>query len=318
MYAFRPADASRWFKMTVDGRGVGLGETTGIALDPQGNPQICFTPGPLKYSSFDGHVWKTQSIGTSSMPLEYTCSIAVSSDGAPHIIWYQVHNSDGTLFMHIRYAVKQDAVWLARTVDFDFETGKWNSIVLDKTGIPHLSYSSLSGGELRYATLNSDKWEISIIDSRNFRDKGSFNRGFGSSIVLDRDDNPEISYYNDNLLKFARRVDGKWKTEIVSQVLGGGGWSTYHSSILIDHYDNVHICFEDSGAVKHATWDGSKWQIQVITPGGSQSRWPSMTIDGNDTLYIAYRDSQDGSLKVSIGAPSNLSEKPVGTPQANF
>jgi hypothetical protein len=312
MYAFRPAGATKWFIMPIDSKGGPSNETTGIALDLNGNPHICFTPGPIKYDSFDGHEWRGEVIGSNTMPLEYTCSIAVSATGVPHIIWYQTHNEDGTLFLHLRHAAKESGVWLVRTVDFDFETGKWNSIAVDPTGKPHLSYSALSGGELRYATLDDNKWKISVIDSRNFKDNGSFNRGFGSSLILGRDGNPEISYYNDALLKFARNGAGKWKTEIVDHIMASGSWSGYRSSLLLDNHAVPHICYEDSGAVKHSFWNGEKWQIQLITPGGIQSRWPSMTIDLNDRLYIVYRDTLDGSLKVSVGTPTDQNQNDTG------
>ncbi len=307
MYAFRSVSAPRWFPLVIDGHGGPDGETTGIALDPQGNPHICFTPGPIKYSSFDGHEWKTEFIGTNTIYLEYTCSVAVSQDGTPHVIWYQTHNPDATYYNHLRYAVKQKGIWLMRTVDLEFETGKWNSIVVDAAGNPHISYSSLAGGELRYATLDSGKWNINIIDSRNMSD-GAFNRGLGSSIILDRDGHPEISYYNDAILKFARKVDGRWKTEIVDHVSGSSGWSGYKSSLLLDSHGIPHICYEDSGAVKHAIWSDNKWLVQLITTGGTESRWPSMAIGTDDTLYIAFRDAEDNSLKVAIGSPSNLHE----------
>lgn len=311
MYAFRPAGVPQWFKLLVDTHNGPTSETTGIALDPQGNPHICFTPGPIKYSSFDGHDWKTEFIGTNTTFLEYTCSVAISHDGKPHIIWYQTHNPDFTAYNHLRHAIKQKGIWLVRTVDPDFETGKWNSMVVDAAGSPHISYSGLAGGELRYATLDSDKWDINIIDSRNMPN-GSYNRGFGSSIILDRDGNPEISYYNDMVLKFARKIGGRWKTEIVDRISGSNGWSGYKSSLLLDSNGTLHICYEDSGAVKHAAWNGEKWVIQLITTGGTQSRWPSMAIDVNNTLYIAFRDAEDDSLKVAIGSLSNPREKNLG------
>ena len=313
MYAFRPAATSQWFKLSVDPGGGSANMTTGIALDSQGNPHICLTPGPLKYSHFDGHQWKTDFIGANTSLLEYTCSIKISDQGVPQIIWYQTHNEDGTPFLHIRYAAKRDGIWTTQTIDFDFETGKWNSIALDASGTPHISYSALSGGELRYASLDGDKWSVNIIDSRNFKDNGSFNRGFGNSITLDQDESPHISYYHDTLLKYARKVNGVWKTEVVDTVSGSRGWSGYKSVILLDSHGLPHICYEDSGAVKHAYWDGAKWRIQLITAGGLQARWPSAAIDANDTIYIAYRDSFDSSLKVSIGKLSNQTVKSVGT-----
>jgi hypothetical protein len=318
MYAFRSAGAPKWYTMLIDAGGGPGNETTGIALDSAGNPQICFTPGPLKYSSFDGHEWKTESIGANTSLLEYSCSIAIASNGTPHVIWYQTHNADGSTFNHIRHAVKQDGVWLARTIDFDFETGKWNSLALDGTGSPRLSYSSLAGGELRFAALESNRWDISVIDSRNFKDNGSFNRGLGSSLILDKQGSPIISYYNDSLLKIARKREGRWINEIVDHTAPSNAWSAYRSTLMVDGQGLLHICYEDSGAIKHAVWDGTSWRVQLVTVGGNQPRWPSMAIDASGTVYIVYRDPVDNSLKVAVGHSGGSDPKAVAAGKENF
>ena len=318
MYAFRSSGSPKWYTMLVDAGGGPGNQTTGMALDSAGYPHICFTPGPLKYSSFDGHEWKTEWIGTNTSLLEYTCSIAIASNGTPHLIWYQTHNQDGSPFNHIRYAVKRDGVWLTQTIDFDFETGKWNSLALDGAGTPRLSYSSLAGGELRFAALASNRWDIGVIDSRNFKDNGSFNRGFGSSLILDSDGNPVISYYNDSLLKIARKREGKWKIEIVDHIAQSNAWSAYRSTLLIDSQGFLHICYEDSGAIKHAVWDGSGWRIQLITAGGLQPRWPSMAIDSAGTLYVVYREPVDNTLKMAVGVAAASGMKSAAGSKENF
>src|SRR5438445_946415 len=51
-YGFLPAGGSRWFTMVVDQL---LGDfLTGITVDENDNPFICYTPGTLKIARFDG------------------------------------------------------------------------------------------------------------------------------------------------------------------------------------------------------------------------------------------------------------------------
>jgi hypothetical protein len=80
----------------------------------------------------------------------------------------------------------------------------------------------------------------------------------------------------------------------------------YRSFVVLDKKGFPHISYEDFGAVKYAHWDGDRWRIQLISPSGSVTlRSSCMAIDNkHDTLYISYRDSVDGSLKVAVGQPS--------------
>jgi len=126
-YAFRSAESSRWYTLVIDKN---LGNaTTRLALDSEGNPHMCYPDWTnLKYAYWNGKRWINLEISPGGAK-EYTCSLAVSSDGKPYVSWYQVRAPNGTSYYHIRTAVLQDGVWLARTIDFDGEAGKWNSTV---------------------------------------------------------------------------------------------------------------------------------------------------------------------------------------------
>lgn len=160
-YGFRPAGSTHWFFMVLDKQ---LGAfVTRVAVDAQDNPHICYTPGSIKYTHFDGQQWRFQQIAKDTGEIGYTCSIVIGKDGTPHLTWYQL---TGAIELHIRYAVFQGNAWLARTLDFDNETGKWNSMVLDSQGNPLLSYSAWVNGELRMAHWNGKQWEFTTLDSR--------------------------------------------------------------------------------------------------------------------------------------------------------
>jgi len=314
-YGFRPAGSSRWFNMVLDKQ---LGTfTTKLTLDANENPNICYTPGIIKYAKWDGRQWRIQQIAKDTGEIGYTCSIMVAKDDTPQLSWYQL---TGPLLLHIRYAVLKDNTWLVRTLDFDGETGKWNSMVLDEHDDPIVSYSAWVNGELRVARWNGKKWEVTTVDSRT-RSPSEYNIGQGNSLILGPDGKGHISFYSEKALKYAHEVGDGWKVEVVDQVPWAGSWMQFRSSIVLDRQGFPHICYEDSGVLKHAYWDGKKWVLQALAPNGLELfRYSSMAIGPDDVLYVAFRDPEDNTLKLATGrrttGPSDSSstkqEKPEG------
>lgn len=299
-YGFRPAGSTKWFTMVLDKQ---LGQfVTQLTLDSNNNPQICYTPGIIKYARFDGQQWRIQQIAKDSGEIGYNCSIVLAKDGTPHLTWYQLSGPTPN-YLHMRYAVLKDNLWLARTLDMDNETGKWNSMVLDAHDEPLIAYSAWYNGELRLAQWDGKQWQFNTVDSRA-RSHGEYNIGQGNSLILDHDGEAHISYYSEKALKYAHQVGEDWKIESVDSTTWLGSWANFRSSIVLDKHGLPHICYEDAGVLKHAFSDGKQWHIQVLARSGLESlRYSSMAIDKNDIIYIAFRDAEDSTLKLATGRP---------------
>ncbi len=176
-------------------------------------------------------------------------------------------------------------------------------MVLDAQGNPFLAYSAWFNGELRVARWNGKQWELTTVDSR-IRSPGEYNIGQGNSLVLDPGGKAHISYYSEKALKYAHQVGEDWKIEVVDQITWLGGWVHFRSSIVVDKRGFPHICYEDAGVLKHAYWDGKQWHLQVLARngGGVESmRYSSMAIDRDGTIYVAFRDPQDNTLRLATG-----------------
>ncbi|HXJ06029.1 MAG TPA: hypothetical protein VNH65_13080 [Candidatus Acidoferrum sp.] len=304
-YAFRAAASSQWFTMVLDKQLQDF--STYITLDPRGDPQICYTPRELKYARWDGKKWIIQQIAAGTGSIEYNCTLAVGADNTPHVIWYHTRSADGSNYLHLKHATLVDGVWMAKTVDFNGEDGKWNSIVLDASGNPHLTYSVFPLGELKYASLHGGEWKVQLAAVPT----GRASAGMGNCLVLNSQNQPEMSFYESSIgfdsgssgsLKFARPKGEGWAVETVDVVFQRGSWVGFRSSLVLDKHGFPHISYEDAGSLKHAYWDGTKWHKQVVAPRAEEPYlYSSMAIDKNDVLYISYRDPTDGSLKVAIG-----------------
>jgi hypothetical protein len=299
-YAFRQAGTTRWDTTVLAPVAVNY---VNLALDAAGNPHVCSTLHRLKYAEYNGKTWSIQDVAPDASDIQYSCSVGVSPDGTPHLAWYKVENPDRTSYVHLKYASLVNGMWLARTVDFDMQTGKWHSMAVDSKGVPHLSYDAYVDGRMKYAVWLNDAWNVRVVQARVPGDP-EYAVGMGNHLVLDAEGKAHISYYTSNLLRYASEKPDGWDLQTVDSIHTSGGWVSYRSYVVLDKAGNPHIVYQDGTAVKHAYRDGKQWHIQLVVPSGPDGkRYVSMAIDKNDVMYVSYRDPDDGSLKVAIGTP---------------
>lgn len=298
-YAFLPAGSTHWFNLTVDS---GLGDfLTRITLDRNSNPYICYTPGVLKLAEFNGKQWSAQTIDPGSGLVSYYCSIQFSPDGTPHLSWY-VESRPA-----LRYAVLQDGVWKARDADTQDYPGKYNSMAIDPSGFPVLSYIGLTGTKLKYARFDGQDWTRLILEAPfQGLSRSQGDTGMGTSIALDSAGKPIISYFDTSALKLARLVEGKWKFEVVDKFprLDQWGWRFFRSRVVIDSKGRPHIGYESPLGLKHAWWDGQRWKSRVILAPTGTFFDGGMTMDESDNIYFSYTDPVQGTLMLAIGRMS--------------
>lgn len=115
-----------------------------------------------------------------------------------------------------------------------------------------------------------------------------------TSIVLDANNYPHISYY-DNVnqdLKYAHWDGIAWQIETVDTTGNVG----YHTSIALDSQGRPHISYGDASVntdkdLKYAYWDGTSWQIQVVHTANDAGGRNSLVLDKNDYPHIGYCES---------------------------
>jgi len=314
-YAFRAVGSAKWFNMLLEREFSDY--ATDIAIDLDQNPHICLTPREVKYASWDGKAWRIQQIDAGSGTAEYNCSVVFGKDNVAHLTWYQTRNAGNQNFLHIKYANLSDRVWTARTVDVDRECGKWNSVVVDVEGHPHVAYSVFPPGELKYSVFDGKDWHYSVVDSPSTRGTTRHATGMGVSLALNENREYFMSFYespafdgdtrNPGFLKVAHLVNDKWKIETVDQVFKGTGWAEYVTALEFDKHRFPHVSYEDGGALKHAYWDGERWHVQLLVGAGAdKALYSSMKIGPGDTIYISHRNPLDGSLSVVVGRPTSV------------
>lgn len=141
------------------------------------------------------------------------------------------------------------------------------------------------------ASLSSSEWYIYEVDSDG-------DVGFSTSIALDNNDNPHISYYDysHSDLKYARWTGDNWS---IQTVVSAGRVGT-SNSVALDSSDSPCISyshdFRDHWELKFARWNGSMWEIDSVDSTGSSALLNSLDLDSGDNPHISLPIEQQSEV----------------------
>jgi len=219
---------------------------------------------PLAYSQTHA-TWQSEAvdIGRSDDARSFS-SLIIDRSGNFHFVY---SNRAGTV---LRYAFrsKQEKRWDTNTVDP--AGGRFESLAVDSHGSAHIAYNSANLIGLHYAFWNGKQWQRSLIDSaRTDRE---------TSIQLDSQDHPHISYYreeyadrrNAKYLKYAYFDGTTWYIQTIDHRLGSGRWS----SIALDRDDRPRVSYSAAatGGLGFAYLTQSSWDHTVADSHTAKDR----------------------------------------------
>jgi len=200
-------------------------------------------------------------------------------------------------------------IWHIETVDSTGNVGYDTSLALDASDNPHISYFDITHRDLKYTHFDgtclgqAQGWQIETVDS-------SGEVGWYTSLALDANDHPHISYYDwtNEDLKYAHFDGTSWLTETVDSA-GSVGGST---SLALDASDHPHISYfdYDNFDLKYAHLDSSGlgqaqgWQIETVDGRAclvNVGLYTSLALDASGRPHISYHDLDNGALKYAWG-----------------
>lgn len=225
----RAAWDGTWKVDPIDVRpGAILGYYTSIALNQKDEPiltyydyanpsgEVTLQLGSLIWS---GNYWAAVMVDRTRGSGKFN-SIAIDSSGRPQIAYANVSYETDSL----RYATWDGKVWKVEIIEG--ANGPFPvysvSMVLDKRDDPHIVYTDLGHGLIKYATRRNGKWLTEAVDwfKGAAGGQGYWDR---DGIAVDSQGNPHVSYFDKGtgVLKVAHREGSRWMVETVDNNMSG-------------------------------------------------------------------------------------------------
>jgi hypothetical protein len=161
-FKFWFAATTTWFgNQNVDPSGHDVGRWSSITYNAPLEPMISYVRHYVdqqdrdwwqlrfvtaSWNALTGWVFGTpENIETSSSPIEYTSIDVDPVTNTPFICYYDAGGKD------LKIAYKSLGVWSTQIVDSIGDVGKYCSLEVDSTGLPHIAYYDASNSEVKYA-----------------------------------------------------------------------------------------------------------------------------------------------------------------------
>ncbi|MFQ5997486.1 MAG: hypothetical protein ACE5KP_07685 [Dehalococcoidales bacterium] len=219
-------------------------------------------------------------------------SIAVDTNGNPHIAYYDQSNRD------LKYAYSNGSSWQIETVVSTGDVGEESGIAVDSSGNPHISCNSGDKtNALIYATRSEGSWHIQTFE----QPKGY--HVVSTSIDLDSRGYPHIIYNIQN---------GYIKSGVRYTYWDGNAWQTenVHANgedvfMAIDSSDNTHVSFrsenldEDTNVTRltYAKRTAGEWSVSIVDGDTRAGGDTGIAVDSDNRPHIVYRDYGNASVK---------------------
>jgi hypothetical protein len=251
---------------------------TSLALDSQDLPHISYSTffeDPLYYTQWTGTAWAKATVDPSGT---WISSLALDGDDQPHIGY--------STFLDLKYAQLKNGAWTTEPGVLPIPPGLALfldcSLALDSGNQPYISSSVIAPGGPLFAlvcTYHTDSgWQLMPPVEETL--------AISSSLALDQNDQPHISYTNSHL-QYAEWTGEGWAIQSVDPDNPGEVVST---SLALDSNERPCIAYatlDEAGSLYYARWTGTAWARETVDPSADVVDC-SLALDSLNHPHIAY------------------------------
>ena len=290
--AIRIVSAQNWVDVNSSSLSGGRATNHTLTVSKTGTPYIGFSDASLGGRAvvrrFDGTNWV--SVGTGSISTDYAHQINIAVDKN-----------------NIVYLSFIDAGLQGQAVVKKFENNSWVnvgsnisnssvdglSLVLGANGLPFVAFTE--NGRIIVKSYNGTTWtDLSAPDFFNSTSQDL-------SLIVNKNNVPYVAYTNikTGKLSIRRFENNNW----VEMGFVNATGTMYDASLTLDPAGNLYVLYREFrtealhqlGTVKVKKFNGSNWE--ELGTSGFSTTWvfhASLSIDRNNTPYVAYRESDMG------------------------
>ncbi|MEZ5038559.1 MAG: T9SS type A sorting domain-containing protein [Saprospiraceae bacterium] len=219
------------------------------------DPAMFGSQNSIEYASYDGVSWHREAIGAGPVPYAFSTSLALDSQGRPHIVFFDQVNDD------LKYAKKVNGQWMIENIST--AGGFFASLVLDAEDQPHVSYYRVTNGNegmVFYAWWNGSTWENQPVDMLKNAPIGFTGSRNITSLAMDATGVFHLSYGDRNVVKYAVLKNGTWEIETAVDETETSVRLGSQTSLALGPDGRPHITYFEvtsetplNGKVKYAT-----------------------------------------------------------------
>jgi RHS repeat-associated protein len=306
---------------------VGYDPNSATAVDSTGAPWVAYIDHPDGYlkvmkkvgsgGNCSSGVWQCTTVANPGN-VGNNVSIGITSAGVPWISYYLTGAKD----LYVAHYVGSGgtgcatATWSCTAVDTTNDSGWFNSLAIDNSGTPWVSYVNATSGALRVAHYvtsggsgcSSTAWTCTTIDSTVSADNGT-------SITIDSANHPWISYVDDTsgYLRVAQYLGSggnctstAWKCTTVDNQNSAGWYSSIGTapdgSIYVSYGADTHSQVRLAHNVSGTGCTSTAWTCTTIESGDSLGENSSIGFDPSGQPEVAYIDDSNYHLMLATKA----------------
>lgn len=277
-----------WAPTIVDASGT-VGGYTSIAYSGSeiGISYRYFTNLALKYASFDGLTWNTDTVlDDPTDDIGNYTSLEFSPSGDPFIAHYDLTHGDLLL------SERMDSIWSTQIMSQAGDVGSYASLAFDDQGGPIFAHYEAFTRELKFTFFDTTQGVFTTETVDTIGDAGKY----ASLAVSQAGRVPAISYVNSDTgeLRFAKKDPGWIIITVESGVL------TQYTSLAFDANGDPMIAYYNDlvgGELRFATWNGAQWVVEVVDTAGQVGQYVSLSASPEGIPGISYYDATNRDLK---------------------